>query len=655
MDITRSTFPFYARYFHPITLGETANLFDTDNLAESATELAFLTERFESLRTQGICPTLGTDVLIPLEGTLYRPSSSSASDIPLVLIGHGNARSYFVNGADNTPASEFLSFKGYQVTQEELARNGIASFSINLNVVNALNSPDDTYRRIQIFLLHLLLLKFLAGESIAIPDTDAFPILFKIGSDFTNLDEALVQAGSPSSDAALTELKSLKDALNGKFDFSNLGFMGHSRGASAVCRMFELLHDGTGPGSTAFPVTDELVERILQLVVYNGNPNRDHIKCILALQPDESDAKIESIKTLFAVVAGTHDEDVGEEAINIYEKVKAPRVMFLVNGATHKRFNSIWRSPVGGTPRIEAMIAADPAVRILSNRRHDQIARKVFPSFFIATLKNRNRFYRYFTREANYSFRVKIQRAWNFGMPPQAVPASWKTFDDDLKDTPILNANSAGAPDQELPFETLDELNFQLDQERFGDDFSRYISYTDQVASAFMHKKDNNSDVATLTIPIDVDLNEYTHFSFRIAKWYKVRNTEKIDPTVPITGIPRSVDLKNFAIRLYRDDAPIGRRLFRGNFRKVLHRAYPTLKRGKSREVVYYWDTSIVLQSVEVHKSEFNASNDAELSTVNKIVIELTPSRHLADDEEDIFVLNDFTLTKRDFTIPAVR
>lgn len=654
MDITSANLPFYIRYFHAVSETEPNNPFDTAAIGGLRASHGNLCDKIDALQAAGILKQDGASLLVPLEGRLVLPAAPS-SPWPLAIIAHGNAQSYFVGTSTTLSANEFLSYQGYEILQNELARHGIASFSVNLNIVNAFDAFNDYYQRIELIFLSLLLLKYLAGETITIPATDPVPIKLFTSGGFVPLADALVAADTPGSDIPLQTLRSLKQSLNEKIDFSNLGVMGHSRGATAVSRIFEYFYTGANAGeaSSIFTVNSQLNNTIKKLVGYAGQPVKDQVKCIFALQPDEISCKIQSDSTMFFVVAGSHDEDVGGDKASIYERVEAPKVMMYINGATHQRFNYIWRSPAGNRSHINTMIAGDPAVRVLSNQKHDEISRVVFSSFFRATQKNELSQYAYFSRNVRYPVRVDIQRAWNYAYPFQALPAAWKKFDDDIRGTNILNPTGSGAPSASLPFDRADRHEHNLNTQWFGTNYDEYKDFTDQEFSAFLYLKNRNADTATVTIPINVNLANYTHFGFRFAKWYNVENTGAINPSTRIQGIPRRVDLRNFTLQLFESNTPVGRKIDGERISSLIHRAYPTLKFSVQDGMAYYWDTDIILQTVEVQISEFHVPSSVNLSSVNMLVIELTPEAFKRADEEDIFVFNDLLVTKRDLSLPT--
>lgn len=651
MDITSENLPFYARYFHAASASESNNPFDI-NPAQSSQFGEELMARINALRASNILRADGNDLLIPIEGRLVLPTSSD-SPFPLVMIAHGMARSYFDGPTSTTVLpNQFLSYQGYEVLQNELARHGIASFSVNLNIVNALEANDDDYyQRIELILISFLLLKYVSGETVSVPAGDPTPIKFLLDSGFLSISEALISADTPGGNSALQALQVLKQSLHGKINFSNLGFMGHSRGATAVSRIFEYFYTGTtaGEASAEFGVNIQLNNAIKKLFEYVGKPIKDHVKCIFALQPSQIRCIIESINTMFFVVAGSHDEDVGGHRVTIYESVAAPKVMMYINGATHQRFNYVWRSPAGDRSHVNEMIAGDQTIRVLSNEKHDDISRVVFSSFFRATQKNDLSQFIYFSRNIRYPIRVDIQRAWNFPFPFTSPAEAFKKFDDEIKNVNILNATGSGGPNERLPFNFASIHQYNLNRQRFGENVSLHRLFTHLDFSAFVYLKIRNANTSTLTIPVTIDLTNFSHFGFRFAKWYNVENIEHIRPGTRIEGIPRRVDLRNFSLQLLENDTAVGRKIDGEQITSLLHRAYPTLiflRTGRR----YSWRTDIVLQTVELPISEFRVSN---LGSVNKILIELTPEAHKRPDDDDIFVFNDFIVVNRNLSLPT--
>ena len=253
------TIPIYANYFHAVSLSETTDIFKTSvdsfDLTPRSNYASYdvVHEIIKPLTNKPVNAVLkpeGDKLLLPLEGFLVLPDAALAGKCPLVLIGHGNHTGYAVINGDETPPtasskgvykitildSQVPSHNGYKEFQNTLAEHGIASYSINLNIVNTLDNNEhqpfekmalDFNQRILLFFLHLKLLTIIAGEPLA---GDEFPIRFLEGPVFKNIKDAL----QTSTHAGLLRLKT---ALQDKIDFTKLGFMGHSRGADAVSRV----------------------------------------------------------------------------------------------------------------------------------------------------------------------------------------------------------------------------------------------------------------------------------------------------------------------------------------------------------------------------------------------------------------------------------
>lgn len=660
MNINRNTLPFYTRYFD----GSGANnFFSVSNLAALGSSFDSQRTMINSLTTANILKVNGDDILVPLEGLLMMPALTGSNKAPLVIIAHGNANSYFLDDDVTVRTTPVPSYEGYQVLQNELKERGIASYSINLNIVNAMHSNDDHYCRIFLMFSHLLLLKELAGDTTSIPGTDPSPHYFLDGAGTITAASAITNSATPGSNTRLQALKTLRDQVTNKIDFSKVGFMGHSRGASAVARLYEYLFNGTAAGtaSAQFNVNSVLNTRIQQLVAYNNNFSRESVKAIFSLQPEETACILQSTSTMFFVVAGSHDEDVSGRAASIYESVSAPKSMMFVHGATHKRFNSVWRLGASRTDEINMMVSGDSTIRVLSNRQHDTISRVVFSSFFRATLKNETNQFAYFYRNIRYPISVDIERAWQFPYPFPAAASNLVSFDNGLKNTPILHPTGGTPPNTTLPFQESESASSTLqtlaNEFIFGDPLHNR-DFTNQHFSAFLYRKQPNSNTASMVISMNQNLSTFTHFSFRFAKWYLIySSTPSIMPTRPIvTDVPSRVDLRNFTLQLFENDTPLGVKLIGSRMSNIIHRSYPTLKYSPGGDDAqgYYWASDILLQTVEVEISSFRIPSAADLARVNKIKIEFTPERYISNSGKDMFVFNDFILTNRTIPTPVI-
>ena len=299
--------PIYTNYFHAVSLSETTDIFNTsvDSFPltprpdyESYDVVDKLIKPLTNKPVNAVLKPDGNTLLLPLEGFLVLPDAALPGKCPLVLIGHGNHTGYAaINGEDTPPTesskgvykitvldNQVPSYIGYQKFQNTLAENGIASYSINLNIVNTLDNNEqkafdkmalDFNQRILLCFLHLKLLTIIAGEPLA---GDEFPIRFLEGTAFKNIKDAL-------QTSTHTGLMRLKTALQGKIDFTKLGFMGHSRGADAVSRVPAYFFKDATLADPSFPIHKEVNSRIKKLSEQIGKPVQDNIKCILALEP----------------------------------------------------------------------------------------------------------------------------------------------------------------------------------------------------------------------------------------------------------------------------------------------------------------------------------------------------------------------------------
>src|SRR5262249_19972207 len=210
--------PIYTDYFHAVSLSETTDIFNTGTSSFALTPRSdyesydVVTKIIKPLTDHGVLRANGGKLLVPMEGLLFLPDTI-VGKCPLVMIGHGNHTGYAIlddqtHKPEGTSKGKYVitvldshsqvpSFIGYKEFQKTLAENGIASYSINLNIVNTLDNNEnngfrklalDVNQRILLFFLHLKLLKLLSGETLA---GDEFPIQFLEGTVFKNIKDAL--------------------------------------------------------------------------------------------------------------------------------------------------------------------------------------------------------------------------------------------------------------------------------------------------------------------------------------------------------------------------------------------------------------------------------------------------------------------------------
>ena len=624
------TIPIYTSYFHAVSLSGTTgttDIFNTDTKSFALTgrqhyePYDVVDKIIKPLADKGVLRANGNTLLVKMEGMLVLPDPM-VGKCPLVMIGHGNHDGYAkLNHTEHKPSQDmqgniikgkwlisvfdqevesFRGYEGFQTAppdsrivdfQNTLAENGIVSYSINLNIVNDLDNNEhtgfekialDVNQRILLFFLHLKLLKIIAGEAL---DGDEFPIRFLEGTVFKNIKDAL-------QTSTHTGLMGLKTALQGKIDFTKLGFMGHSRGADAVTRIPAYFFKGATLADPSFPVNEEVNRRIQSLSKQIGKPSQDSIKCILALEPVASvnEGKpsdhgyiIKSQHTMFFVGLGTHDEDVTFDPVRIYEHPSCPKAMIAINGASHFRFNNVWAAPWELAKKVpEILEEENKKLNLLSLKQHKEILSDVYGSCFTATLANQSSGFEWFTKAREFPIKLPnaIQCAWKFGFPlGNPIPV--------LKD--------------------LDDKITEPDSQNLEEPFEQHIS-------AFLEKREN-AGIFSLKIPInpasnEENLSKYTHFSFRFAKGFD------------LSTYPDRTEEKNFTIEFFENDNLVGKRIEGKDITKVQLKAiratYPNEETGKAA-----FEHSILLQTVEISFS--GRFSTAELDKVNRIEIKIIP------------------------------
>lgn len=620
------TIPIYTNYFHAVSLSETTDIFKTSVESFELTPysgykpydvVAQILRPLENKPVNPVLKRLDGKLLVPLEGLLVLPDAAEfPGKHPMVLIGHGNHDGYVsiktINATPSTPQGEFEitvlekqipSFVGYQGVfppfvhegfQKTLAAKGIASYSINLNIVNALDNNEhaldnneqklfkkyalDFNQRILLFFLHLKLLKIIAGEPVT---GDELPIRFFEGPGFKNLQDAL-------QSSTHQKLIQLKAALQGKVDFTKLGFMGHSRGADAVSRVPAYFFNGTTLPNPTFPTNPEVDSRIRTLSEQIGRPQQEVIKCILALEPtawineekpDNHGYVIDNNQTMYFVVVGTHDEDVSMDPVRIYEFPGCPKVMIAVNGATHKRFNSVWAMRKNKKEKFDELEA-----EALSIEQHASLLNSVCGSCFTGTLGGNPSDLLPFTKKTDFvidlPLGIDFQSAWKFGFPFAA-------------NTPVNLDNNVTSTSQE----SIKGQGYDFEQE----------------LTAFFIEK-NNEGTVTIRIPINPNtgekLSNFNHFSFRFAKGFDVGS----DAT--------RIEEKNFTIQFFENDTPVGKPIAGGDIEKLKLQAFQASDRTENTNELII-EYSILMQTAEITLAEHLSST--ELPRITRIDINVIP------------------------------
>jgi hypothetical protein len=603
-----SSTPIFAEYFYALALDEDKDIFNTNvtshSLKPHSQYLPYdvVEKIINPLKIKGTLKTDAGKLLVPLEGLLILPDNPpAAGKYPLVIILHGNHtgfatidyRTHKPSGSDpgriliNMVDPQRPSYKGYTEFQNTLAECGIASYSINLNIVNSLENSEhtpfeklalDVNQRILLFFLHLKLLKLVANDPLT---GDNFPIRFLDGTTFTKLKDVL----QTSTHEGLMRLKA---AAEGLLEFTKLGVMGHSRGADAVSRIHAYCLKGAAPAEVTFPKNKQVDGRIKDLS-QQTRPQQDHIKSILALEPvaakkegasDTAGYVIDNRQTMFFVGMGTHDEDVTLDPVRIYEHPVCPKAMVVINGATHKRFNTIWAASKDPKDFTNEPVK----IHLLDIPQHTDILKNVYSKCFTATLGNTPADFLPFTKQTKFPVTLpkanNIQCAWEFGFPfANATP--------EMKDLDTM-VSGIGTDD-------LDDVSSAFEQE----------------ISAFVEKRENEG-IFVVKIPINPasateKLSNYTHFSFRFAKGFDLSKK------------PERIEQKNFTIEFFENDTLQGNTIEGKDITTIelkAMRAYDEKPSGDSNVFEY----SILLQTVEIPLTDRPA-----LDKINRIEIKIIP------------------------------
>jgi hypothetical protein len=288
--------------------------------------LAYLTHRMRR------DPADATKFQIPMRLRIVHPADpatpskiAGAGKLPVAVLVHGNHEAWNpdVNPVptttrggvpvhDSTRVDEVLNHEGYSYLQEELAKQGIVSVSVDNNFANATGS--------------------------------------------------LVEMRAEMILAALDELRRLNGAkgsrYKGRLDLDNVGLMGHSRGGDAVV-LAAKLNLNRSPASR-FGI--RTVCSLAPTDVTGSLPPGSRMFL------DFTDLK------QYAVVYGTHDGDVSGidgalgsfgTGFRHYDRARCPKALVFLDGCTHNRFNRTWSTDEDG-------VIPDPALQ--SRADHEKLA-----------------------------------------------------------------------------------------------------------------------------------------------------------------------------------------------------------------------------------------------------------------------------------------
>lgn len=659
-----SSYKLYGNFHFELGGGTTLNPFlATHRTAMAAVADASSVERrtldkFLSINSMGVyAPQTDDDKLLSISGHLVIPSEGD-DPFPLAVLIHGQSQIYTPAAA---PTDETLSYRGYRYLQRYLAERGVASVSVNVNFsgfIGDAGNPgfEEQYRLQQAFQM-LALLKQVSGSPVS---TGQLISLQRSDDSVIPLHEALALEGSFSSRSPEGRLRSLKAALDGKLDLSKLAFMGHSRGATAVQYLQPFFEPrfGTAPtdyagvvastmrdiartsgpfnsnslidhlGNDFLTTSAHLYHRMLDLLVLAGNPGVAGLKTVVSLQPADNLTLFNNNSTFFLVMASSHDNDVNEDSFNSYEDAGCPKAMLFSHGASHGRFNSVWRRLPGLRASINRDIMGQSPIRMLSNRGHQELAKATIGNAILAGLLGEDHRYGFFTGEIRApSLGQDVQRAWKFPYP--FSPPAMRLLDGSGI-TAVNNTTTDAVPIREV-----DEISDE-------DVASERIFANSVGVKAFTRPA---SDGMTIRIPIGAadSLVSKTHLSFRYCKAYNARNSRD----------RRNAVLRNYNLKLKSSGGIIGVPISGADVPSIHHRAYPakrwSIEVGSNGG--YYDATYILLQTAEVPLSQFlgNGQPVTDLSQVNKIEIQLEPNNAVSGDETFYFV--DFMLVTRN--LPA--
>lgn len=268
-------------------------------------------------------PANAAEFQIRIRGVVCHPASAPGSTtlpsggrLPVAVLVHGNhvsisrtfadsggARTTTVAGDIEIPArvtlaNEVESFRGYRYLQEELARQGIVSISVDTNAANFSGS------------------------------------LIRMRADLVL--------------AALDELRRLdrdrSSPLHRRLDFSKVAMVGHSRGGDAVAMAAEL--NRRRSSGTRYSIRAVVALAPTDFTGMTARADR---------------LRMRSSRTAsFLCIHGSHDGDVSGAfdpanrsqgwgfvgtGFRHYDRASTQRAMVFIHGATHNRFNTVWIDP----------------------------------------------------------------------------------------------------------------------------------------------------------------------------------------------------------------------------------------------------------------------------------------------------------------------
>ncbi len=290
---------------------------------------------------------------VELIASVHHPTDLSQGPYPLLLFLHGmhatatDGREDFVQWPPSAGRAAIASFRGYDYLASHLASYGFIVVSVSANGINAVNNrvPDvGMLARAQLLQTHLE--------------------LWRIYN---------TQGGNPFGTRFV-----------GKVDLTRVGTMGHSRGGEGVARHY----------------------------LYNlQQTNRYGIRAILPLAPTNF-TRFRPNGVALGVLLPYCDGDADDlQGVLFFDDTRynlngdpAPRHTFLVMGANHNFFNTVW-SPSSGLPssvddwfNSEPRRAGDPAfgtgpgTQKLSETQQRAVGLAYMTAFFVTYVGGNSRF-----------------------------------------------------------------------------------------------------------------------------------------------------------------------------------------------------------------------------------------------------------------------
>lgn len=593
------------------------------------------------------------DKLAPMTANLVLPAGDATGPFPLAVLVHGNARSYFkmVNGV-NTAIPEVKSYRGYQYLQYYLADRGVASLSINCNLINYIDARTngvDEQMRVQMAFLWLAVLKQLAGTAASSNQ----PIYMKMsaGGTVSPLQDAL----NVTTGAAESLVQALRLAIRNKIDFTKLGFMGHSRGGGAVqiLEPFFKSRNGTAPANYSHhgavnptskdftsaqdmnandaspgPIRlhDLLYHYTMDIAAFIGSPGLATLKVVIALQPNMGETLLANPSTFFLAIASSHDTDVDNKAYGSYYESTCPKAFMVSHGASHARFNTVWRQLDYLNTAINQQIACQSPIHMLSNAAHEDGCKAMVGNAFLGALLGEGHRWRFYTGEVRAtSLGQDIDRGWKFGYPFTSPPA-------------VIGLSGRTLDVQELPQHTPSTLTTgrgfagfrYFDGPYYYSDPSKIFIYTRPAASRLK-----------VSIPIlaSDQLVARTHFSFIYGLEYNCRSRRT----------RRRVNLQNYVVRLQGNGGAIGSDVDGRDVRVKSFVAYPTFERpgGTCDD-----DTEIVFQTAEVELAQFLTPQSRAVTDLNQVTAIEIEVKSNGSSGNVTWFFNDFAITTRNLPMP---